>query len=90
MEISKKHIFLLIFGFVLYGYLTDLFQRPDFSEKIIHMVAKATRNKTHSFISFIKERTNLFASTISISCTTILGCLPVRVFFLVSLFSYLY
>jgi hypothetical protein len=77
MEITKKHIFLLIFSFILYGYLIDNFKKPEFTKKIIGILDRATLNKTHSIIGHIQNRTNTLASAITISCTTIIGCIPV-------------
>jgi hypothetical protein len=80
MEITKKHVFLLIFSFILYGYLIDSFKKPGFTDKLIGLIGNATNNKTHSFFNLIQNGTNSFASAVSISCTTIIGCLPVRYF----------
>ena len=83
MEITKKHVFLLIFSFILYGYLIDNFKKPEFTEKIIRLLDRVTLNKTHSFISHIQNKTNSLASAITISCSTIIGCIPVLLFFII-------
>ena len=62
MEITKKHIFLLIFGFVLYGFLIDQFNNPNFSLKIIQFLGRVTNNKSHTIVDYIKEKANLFAT----------------------------
>jgi hypothetical protein len=68
MEITKKHIFLLIFSFIFYGYLIDNFKKPEFTKKIIGILDRATLNKTHSNIVHIQNRTKILASAITISC----------------------
>ena len=68
MEITKKHIFLLIFSFILYGYLIDNFKKPEFTKKIIGILDRATLNKTHWIIVHIQNRTKTLASAITISC----------------------
>ena len=75
---DKKHVFLLIFAFVLYGYLIDIFNKPESSTSLSSFIARATQNKTHTVVQYIKTRANLLASGISISCTTVLGCIPVN------------
>ena len=74
---EKKSIFLIIFGFIMYGYLIDVFNNPEFSNKAGYIIGRITNNKSHSIVEYIKTRSNLLASTISISCTTIMGCIPV-------------
>jgi hypothetical protein len=61
----------------MYGYLFDVFNNPEFSNKASYFIERITNNKSHTIFEYIKTRTNLLASTISISCTTIMGCIPV-------------
>ena len=74
---EKKYIFLIIFGFIMYGYLIDVFNNPEFSSKASYIIGRITNNKSHTIVEYIKTRANLLASTISITCTTIMGCIPV-------------
>lgn len=78
---EKKYFLLLIFGFIMYGYLIDLFNNTEFTSKASYIIGRVTNNKSHTIIEYVKTRANLLASTISISCTTILGCVPVNLIF---------
>ena len=52
---EKKYIFLIMFGLLMYDYLIDVFNNPEFSGKASYIIGRKTNNKSHTIVEYIKS-----------------------------------
>jgi hypothetical protein len=77
IELKKRHIFAFVVGFLMYAYLSDKFNKPDFKAKFKSKMASilGTSNSTHSALELFEG--NQLAAVMSSTTTGALMALPV-------------
>ena len=77
MEVSTRHMFLIVIGIGLYLYLTDRFKQPSTREAIKAALGSISNGSNHTIFDWIENKANSLAGLLSISTMAVVNQLPV-------------